>query len=95
MCFRKILKKLVMYEADVDINVGCDGFQIRNAGIHWFQSRKLRSVLCADVGYLMKRKTHFGYFHDLRIIRRADYRAEITVVIIVVILLLFSKNMIF
>ena len=68
-----------MYEADVDINVGCDGFQIRNAGIHWFQSRKLRGVLCADTGYLMKRKTHFGYFHDLRIIRRAHYLAEITV----------------
>ena len=30
-----------MYETDVDMNVGCDGFQIRNAGIHWFQSRKL------------------------------------------------------
>ena len=68
-----------MYEADVDMNVGCDGFQIRNAGIHWFQSRKLRGVLCADAGYLMKRKTHFVYFHDLRIIRRAHYRAEITV----------------
>ena len=64
-----------MYEADVDMIVGCDGFQIRNAGIHWFQSRKLRGVFCADAGYLMKRKTHFGYFHDLRII----YRAEITV----------------
>ena len=61
------------------MNVGCDGFQIRNAGIHWFQSRKLRGVLCTNAGYLMKRKTHFGYFHDLRIIRRADYRVEITV----------------
>ena len=68
-----------MYEADVDMNVGCDGFQIRNAGVHWFQSRKLWSVLCADAGYLIKRKTYFGYFYDLRIIRRADYRAEITV----------------
>ena len=68
-----------MYEVDVDMNVDCDGFQIRNTGIHWFQSRKLRSVLCADAGYLMKWKTHFGYFYDLRIIRRADYRAEITV----------------
>ena len=63
--------------------MGCDGFQIRNAGIHWFQSRKLRSVLCADAGYLMKRKTHFGHFHDLRIIRRADYRAEITVILLI------------
>ena len=70
-----------MYEADVGMNVDCDGFQIRNAGIHWFQSRKLRGVLCADAGYLMERKTHFGYFHDLRIIRRAHYRAEITVAI--------------
>ena len=68
-----------MYEADVDMNVGYDGFQIRNAGIHWFQSRKLRSVLCADAGYLTKRKTNFGYFYGLRIIRRVDYRAEITV----------------
>ena len=51
-----------MYEADVDMNVGCDGFQIRNAGIHWFQSQKLRSVLCADAGYLMKWKTNFGIF---------------------------------
>ena len=68
-----------MYEADVDMNVDCDGFQIRNTGIHWFQSRKLRSVLCADANYLMKWKTHFDYFYDLRIIRRADYRAEITV----------------
>ena len=70
-----------MYEADVDMNVGYDGFQIRNAGIHWFQSRKLRSVLCADADYLMKRKTNFGYFYGLRIIRRADYRAEITVLL--------------
>ena len=69
-----------MYEADVNMTVGCDGFQIRNAGIHWFQSRKLRGVLCADAGYLMKRKTHFGYFQGLRIIRRAHYRAEITVI---------------
>ena len=59
-----------MYEADVDMNVGYDGFQIRNAGIHWFQSRKLRSVLYADAGYLMKRKTNFGYFYGLRIIGR-------------------------
>ena len=68
-----------MYETDVYMNVGCDGFQIRNAGIYRFQSRKLRGVLCADAGYLMKRKTHFGYFHAVRIIRRARYRAEITV----------------
>ena len=68
-----------MYEADVDMNVGCDGFQIRNAGINWFQSQKLRGILCTDAGYLMKRKTHFGYFYDLWIIRRADYQEEITV----------------
>ena len=68
-----------MYEADVDMNMGCGGFQIRNDCIHWFQSRKLRGVLCTDAGYLMKRKTHFDYFHNLRIIRCADYWAEITV----------------
>ena len=32
-----------MYEADVDMNVGCDGFQIRNAGIHWFQNGNWRA----------------------------------------------------
>ena len=26
-----------MYEVDVDVNVGCDGFQIWNSGIYWFQ----------------------------------------------------------
>ena len=53
-------QKLVMYEADVDMNVGCYGFQTQNAVIHchWFQSQKLRGVLCTDAGYLMKRKTH-------------------------------------
>ena len=71
-----------MYEADVDMNVGCDGFQIWNAVIHWFQSWKLRGVLCANADYLMKQKTHFSYFYDLRIIRRADYQAEITVFIL-------------
>ena len=38
-----------MHEADVDMNVGFDGIQIRNAGIHWFQSRKLRGVLYAPM----------------------------------------------
>ena len=54
--FLRCSSALVMYEADVDINMGCDGFNIWNAGIHWFQSRKLRGVWCADAGYLMKLK---------------------------------------
>ena len=61
------------------MNVDCDVFQIQNAGIHLFQSRKLRGVLCTDAGYLMKQKTRFGYFYDLQIIRCVDYRVEITV----------------
>ena len=43
--------------------------------------RKIVTVglLYADAGYLMKGKTYLWYFYELRIIRRAYYRAEITV----------------
>ena len=77
-----------MYEADVDMNVDCDGFQIWNAGIFWFQIRKPTPppretehaewrIMCR-CGLSNEAENSFWSFL-IMIIRRADYRAEITV----------------